>query len=109
LEELELHSLKLEYYNSDSYQNKSAKSKRDQLWEEINHDHTQGKFPLDFQLVGFFAEDLKPTFEYWGDAMPATGIFGSYRTKYIHSVGGHGLVSLDAVANPFTGIFKGST
>lgn len=37
------------------------------------------------------------------------GYFGSHRTKYIHSVGGHGKVSLNTVAgHPFTGIFKGA-
>jgi len=44
-----------------------------------------------------------------GDTMPKEGLFGSYRTKYIHCVARHGLVSLDTVANPFTGIFKGAS
>lgn len=51
---------------------------------------------------------MDPSFYGKGDAMPKAH-FGSHRTKYIHCVARHGLVSLDAVSNPFTGIFRGAS
>jgi hypothetical protein len=51
---------------------------------------------------------MTPSFKARGDVMPKEGLFGSYRYKYIHCVARHGIVSLDSVPNPFTGIFKGA-
>ena len=60
------------------------------------------------KLAGIFLESMEPTFTTKGDSMPKEGLFGSYRYKYIHCVARHGLVSLDTVPNPFTGIFQGA-
>ena len=78
------------------------------LWSEITSDSKSGSFPSKVGLAGIFVEAMEPSFSTKGDAMEA-GYFGSHRTKYIHSVGGHGKVSLNTVAgHPFTGIFKGA-
>lgn len=76
-----------------------------QLWSEINLDQSSASFP---NAVGLFFESMEPSFSTKGDAMEA-GYFGSHRTKYIHSVAGHGKVSLNSVDDhPFTGIFEGA-
>jgi hypothetical protein len=110
LEELGAQLKSNEYYDSVSYIGQSAKSKRDMLWKDINQDHGTGSYPV-LKLSEFFVESMDPTFYTHGDALPKQklGLITSRREKLIHSVAGHALVSLDAVANPFTGIFKGST
>jgi hypothetical protein len=80
------------------------------LWKDINQDHGTGSYtPL--KLTEIFVESMDPTFHTQGDAFPnqKLGFITARREKVIHSIAAHGLVSLNAVANPFTGIFKGST
>ena len=110
LEELSLKSLP--YYQGSSYMGLSAKSKRDQLWKEINADHSTGSYP-GVSLAEFFVESMTPTFKSPGDTLPkqklAMGLTGEHqRIKLIHCVAGHALVKLDVVSNPFTGIFQGA-
>ena len=80
-----------------------------QLWSEVTSNQSPGSYPSAVGLAGIFVESMEPSFKTKGDAMEA-GFLGSHRTKYIHSVGGHGKVSLvSAGGHPFTGIFSGAT
>jgi len=105
---LELSGKSLKFFGESSYLGMSAENKMNQLWSEVTADSNPGSFPSKLGLAGIFVEAMEPSFSTKGDAMEP-GFFGSHRTKYIHSVAGHGKVSLNATAgHPFTGIFKGA-
>lgn len=92
------------YYGSSSYIAKSAVQKQKELWSEISATAgKKGSWP-GLTLAGIFVEDMEPTFNTAGDAMPAG------RKKYIHTVGNVAKCKwVSAGGHPYTGIFKGAT
>ena len=102
---MELAGKSEEFFSQDLYLQSRAEDKMNYLWSEITQDSNSGNFPSSLAFAGIFAESMEPTFSTKGDAMEV-GSFG-LRTKYIHSVGTVGKVSLKSNGNhPFTGIFE---
>uniref|UniRef100_A0A7S3MTX1 Uncharacterized protein n=1 Tax=Strombidium inclinatum TaxID=197538 RepID=A0A7S3MTX1_9SPIT len=74
------------------------------LWAMMSN-NDMGKFPV---IAGIFTEDMDPTFDSKGDAMPKGKVYGT-RTKYIHSVGAVGKVKFVAEPDsPYSGVFQGA-
>ena len=96
------------YYSSAGYLGLSATDKLNHLWSEITHDQTPSSYPSTLGLAEIFVESMEPSFDTKGDAMKPGVLYG-HRTKLIHCVAGHAIVSLNSNGNhPFTGIFKGA-
>jgi len=96
--------------NMDSlWYKKSAKTKRDELWNKIQADQRSAQWP---KPTGVFTTDMEEIFRQPGDVMPVLdeSLFKrNNRKKFIHAVGGHGKVRFVSNGNhPYTGIFHGA-
>ena len=94
-------------FTTEEYLASSGAEKLGALWNSIvETEGSEGAWP-GVKLAGIFIEPMNPTFAQAGDVFKQ-GLFGQ-RTKYIHSVGAHGKVTLNSFGNhPFTGIFQGA-
>ena len=89
-----------------SYLHKSAKDKLQILWKRITRSDKSASWP-GLAIGGIFVEDMNPSFDSRGDELPAQGIWGNVRPKYIHTVGATGKVRFNIdPSNPFTGMFQ---
>ena len=73
----------------------------DDLWTAISSSTTPSTFP---SPAGIFTENMNPSFDARGDAMPPGVLYG-YRTKFIHAVGAVGKVEFVPSGSKFSGMF----
>ena len=93
-------SLKSVFYD-ENYNMKSAKEKRDILWQSIKEDDSETEWTTPFEMNGLLLIPLKPTFENKLD------ILINKRYKYGHSVGVVGKFKILIDKDKYSGIFKG--